>query len=110
MLFLPRGNLSRLSDVFVSANVCRVCVRTRERERTPPAGRRVRPGGEVAARRKGFRRDSFYSRRITAIRVQLARRQHGFDASLGVTLQCRCHVSMSPRGSTCDIENGDCHR
>lgn len=68
--FSLRGNLSRLSDVFLSVKVCRVCVRG------SPARYVCRSGGEVAAQRKGFHRDSFFSRRITAIRMRLAPWQH----------------------------------
>lgn len=71
MLFLP-GNLSRLSDVFVSVKVWRavayracVCAPARARPRdASTAGERgvdrspPRCCAEVAARRKGFHRDS----------------------------------------------------
>lgn len=76
MLFLP-GNLSSLSPMFLCLSKyggrsrARVCVCARYASAAPSV--HVRTGAalvcrsEVAARRKGFHRDSF-SRRITAIR------------------------------------------
>lgn len=116
MLFLP-GNLSSLSPMFLCLSkyggrlrvcVC-VCMRARYASAAPV---HVRTGAalvcrcEVAARRKGFHRDSF-SRRITAIRCNwrashkdlMHRSVSRFNVAVRRSATARCTCELKNRQS-----------